>query len=71
MEKLVLERVPPGDNWKCVDEDKSFMNLTLALGHIFKKTKIKEFHISADEGKVWIITTEKERLPDVDDLYGD
>lgn len=69
---LVLERIPPGDNWKDVDdESKTFTNLTLALGYVFKKTKIKEFHISAAEGKVWIVTTEQEQAPEVDDLYGD
>lgn len=63
---LVLERIPHGDNWKDVDdESKTFTNLTLALGYVLKKTKIKygQFHISADEGKVWIVTTEQEQAP--------
>ena len=70
---LVLERIPPGDNWKDVDnEEKTFTSLTLALGYSFKKTKIKEFYISAAEGKVWTMEDVNEvSKPEIDDLYGD
>lgn len=70
-ERLVLERQPPGDNWKYVDTDNKFTNLTSALAFIARQTGIKEFHVSATQGKVWILTNEPDRPPEIDDFYGD
>lgn len=71
-EQLVLQRVPPGDNWADVmDEEKKFTSLTSALAYVAKKSASKEFHVSAKEGKVWIITNAPEVSPEIDDFYGD
>lgn len=70
-EKIVLERVPPGDNWKQIDGETMFNNLTSALAFAAKKTGIKEFHVSAKQGKVWVISDEPDIPQEVDDLYGD
>jgi len=71
-QKLVLERIPPGDNWiDANDREKKFTNLTSALAYIAKTTLKKEFHVSAKEGKVWIFSDEPDIPPEIDDLYGD
>lgn len=70
-EKIVLERVPPGDNWKSTESGTLFTNLTSALAFAAKTTHIKEFHVSAAQGKVWVISDEPDIPQEVDDLYGD
>jgi len=71
-EKLVLERIPPGDNWKYVDnEENTFDTLTKALSFVYKTTKLKEFHVSAKQGKVWVMMEEAVDTTEIDSLYGD
>lgn len=72
---LCLVRVPPGDNWKEPHDvdDSQFSSLTAGLEHIFQRTGIKEYRISAEEGAVYAITFEEEApiLPTKYSLYGD
>ena len=68
---LILQRMPPGDNWKHVDGEETFTTLTSALSFAYKQSKLKEFHVSAAEGKVWVISDSIEREPEIDSLYGD
>lgn len=72
-ETLILTRIPPGDNWNSVSIPfKTFSSLTEALSFAYKETKIKEFHVSAQEGKVWIIEeVEDIKNIEIDSLYGD
>jgi len=70
-ETLILQRIPPGDNWKHINGEEMFTSLTSALSFAYRQTKIKEFHVSAAEGKVWIISDEEMRVPEIDSLYGD
>ena len=56
MKKLILKRVPPGDRWVDVDNQSELLDsLTEGLEYAFQKSKgkIKEFHLSAFEGKVF------------------
>lgn len=67
--ELVLQRVPPGDNWRRVtvdsignitpfygpNEDVIYNSLTEALNAVFESENIVDFHVSAGTGKVYAI----------------
>ena len=66
---LVLERVPPGDRWTEVNGDGTiFGTLTEGLEFWFQKTKCREFHLAALDGKVYSVTKE-ETLPEAPKQY--
>ena len=81
----ILVRVPPGDNWAPDNSELRdtpiFQSLTEALTWAFKSYKAKEFHVSAAQGKVYMMvedssieeTKKKEKglEQDIEDLYGD
>lgn len=58
-ERLVLRRVPPGDRWETVEEDRQFSNLTSALDYIFKTTGQYDFSVYARRGEVCIKNVKK------------
>ena len=56
--KLVLKRVPPGDQWTdAVDDSDVFPTLTDGLEYVFQKSngKITEFHLSAFKGQIYSV----------------
>lgn len=71
--KLVLVRVPPGDNWKEPHNvDSTAMgSLTAGLEHIFQREGTQTFKICADSGEVYAIEYEEDLPPKVYSLYGD
>jgi len=56
---LVLTRVPPGDRWTPIESDVVLDSLTEGLEYVFQKTKCTEFHLSAMDGAVFSVTSEK------------
>ena len=56
MKQLILQRVPPGDRWSMLDDDKKkvYSSLTEVLNAIFGKTKVSEFYLDAMKGEVHI-----------------
>lgn len=72
--KVVLERVPPGDNWKFIQSTIVYNSLTDALNAVFDATKITDYYIEARKGTVSIVDTAKETLsvkPKSYNIYGD
>ena len=64
--KLVLKRVPPGDQWTdAVDDSDVFPTLTDGLEYVFQKSngKITEFHLSAFKGQIYSV--QDIEVPDV------
>ena len=62
--KLVLKRVPPGDQWTdAVDDSDVFPTLTDGLEYVFQKSQGKdtEFHLSAFKGQIYSVHTETEQ----------
>ena len=63
--KLVLKRVPPGDQWTdAIDESDVFESLTDGLEYVFQKSngQLTEFHLSAFKGEIFsVVSTE---IPD-------
>lgn len=57
VKKLILVRVPPGDNWRDAEGKKKeiFPSLTEGLEYAWQKTGIREFHLSPLEGKVFTV----------------
>ena len=54
--KLVLKRVPPGDQWTDANgPSEIFESLTDGLEYVFQKSKgsITEFHLSAFKGEIF------------------
>jgi|TARA_R110000796_G_scaffold197093_1_gene313509 hypothetical protein len=56
MKHLKAIRVPPGDRWSMLDDDKKkvYSSLTEVLNAIFGKTKVSEFYLDAMKGEVHI-----------------
>ena len=54
MKELKATRVPPGDRWAIVDDDKIYSSLTEVLNVIFMQTGISEFYMDAKKGEVHI-----------------
>ncbi len=56
MKELKATRVPPGDRWTIVDDDKEkiYSSLTEVLNVIFMQTGIGEFYMDAKAGEVHI-----------------
>ena len=56
MKELKATRVPPGDRWVIVDDDKEkiYSSLTEVLNAIFVQTGIAEFYMDAKQGEVHI-----------------
>ena len=61
---LVLERVPPGDQWQDIDEKSAgiFPSLTDGLEYTFHKSggQTTEFHLSSFKGKIYSVQTEEQ-----------
>jgi len=74
--KLVLRRVPPGDNWvfdgsiTTDGNSKTYPTLTAALNAVFLVTKQTTFLVNSGEGTVSIPNDEK-ISPDTYSLYGE
>ena len=65
IKKLVLKRVPPGDQWTDANgESVVFESLTDGLEYSFQKSQGKntEFHLSAFKGEIFSV--HKEEQPD-------
>ena len=54
MKELKATRVPPGDRWAIIDDEKEkvYSSLTEVLNAIFMKTGIGEFYMDAKAGEV-------------------
>ena len=72
--KVVLERVPPGDNWKFIVTTVVYNSLTDALNAVFEATSITDFYVEARKGTVSIHDESKETIvvkPKAFNIYGD
>lgn len=57
---VVMRRVPPGDRWSIPPDSVTIYNsLTEALEEYFQRTGTTEYHISAKDGTVSVISTEE------------
>ena len=59
---LIARRVPPGDQWCLVDDEKQIVHksLTETLEAYFQKTQIPcEFRLAPLKGELYAITTEE------------
>ena len=56
MKELKATRVPPGDRWAIIGDDKEkvYSSLTECLNAIFVMTGIAEFYMDAKQGEVHI-----------------
>ena len=54
MKELKATRVPPGDRWIIIDDDKIYSSLTEVLNAIFVQTGMGEFYLDAKAGEVHI-----------------
>ena len=74
MKELKATRVPPGDRWAIIDDDKEkiYSSLTEVLNQIFMETGMTEFYIDAQKGEVHI-EDGKEKPPTIKkySLYGE
>ena len=54
---LVLQRVPPGDQWSPVNGDTNIIlpSLTEGLEYIFQRDGVRDFHLAALDGKVYAV----------------
>jgi hypothetical protein len=63
VKQLVLERVPPGDQWTDPEVDSGvFPSLTDGLEYAFQKSggKSTEFHLSSFKGEIYSVVQEEE-----------
>jgi len=73
----IAERVPPGDRWKILGDEKVYDSLTEVLNAWYQQAvnKPQAFRLEPLNGKLYIITTEEIELPKPEpkkyDLYGD
>ncbi len=73
----IAERVPPGDRWKLLSDEKVYTSLTDTLNAYFQLATVKPqaFRLEPLKGKLYIITTEEVEIPKPEpkkyDLYGD
>ena len=72
--KLIAQRVPPGDCWQLLDEEKIYSSLTETLEAYFAKVqKAYDFKLSPLKGEIYIITN-KMVIPEPHkkfNIYGD
>ena len=73
---LIARRVPPGDKWVLVDDDKQIVHLSLTetLEAYFQKVQRPyEFRLAPLKGELYIITTEEVAPPPPKrfNIYGD
>jgi hypothetical protein len=72
--KLIAKRVPPGDRWQLLDEEKVYSSLTETLeAHFAKVQKAYDFKLSPLKGEIYIITNEMviPEPPKKFNIYGD
>lgn len=72
--KLIAQRVPPGDRWQLLDEEKVYSSLTETLEAYFAKVqKAYDFKLSPLKGEIYIITNETvaPEPPKKFNIYGD
>jgi hypothetical protein len=72
--KLIAKRVPPGDRWQLLDEEKIYSSLTETLEAYFAKVqKAYDFKLSPLKGEINIITNETvaPEPPKKFNIYGD
>ena len=71
---LIAKRVPPGDRWSLLNEDKVYTSLTETLEAYFKKSGIGcDFRLSPLKGELHMISTEEitPEPPKKFNIYGD
>ena len=71
---LIAKRVPPGDRWSLLNEDKVYNSLTETLEAHFKKSGIGcDFRLSPLKGELYMISTEEitSEPPKKFNIYGD
>jgi hypothetical protein len=72
--KLIAQRVPPGDRWQLLDEEKIYSSLTETLEAYFAKVqKAYDFKLSPLKGEIYIITNKMviPEPPKKFNIYGD
>jgi hypothetical protein len=74
--EVIANRVPPGDRWTLVGDNKMYNSLTEALEAWFSKTGEKvEFRLAPLDSKLYVIRTEeieiKPEPPKKFNIYGD
>jgi len=74
--EIIANRVPPGDRWTLVGDNKMHNSLTEALEAWFSKTGEKvEFRLAPLDSKLYVIRTEeieiKPEPPKKFNIYGD
>jgi len=72
--KLIAQRVPPGDCWSLIGEDKVHSSLTETLEAYFAKVqKAYDFKLSPLKGEIYIITNKMviPEPPKKFNIYGD
>ena len=74
--ELIANRVPPGDRWTLVGDNKMYNSLTETLEAWFSKTGEKaEFRLAPLDSKLYVIRTEevevKPEPPKKFNIYGD
>ncbi|TRO55121.1 hypothetical protein E2P64_07760 [Candidatus Bathyarchaeota archaeon] len=76
--ELIASRVPPGDKWTLVNDEKRIVHPTLmdTLEAYYSETQFKgDFRFSPREGKIFIITVKDEVIPPKPEkkynIYGD
>jgi hypothetical protein len=71
---LIAKRVPPGDRYSLLNEDKVYNSLTETLEAYFKKSGIGcDFRLSPLKGELYMISTEEitPEPPKKFNIYGD
>jgi len=72
--ELIANRVPPGDRWSLVGEEKIYNSLTEVLEAWFEKNQTKaEFRLAPLDSKLYVIQTKnkKPEPPKRFNIYGD
>jgi hypothetical protein len=72
--ELIANRVPPGDRWSLVGEEKIYNSLTEVLDAWFEKNQKKaDFRLSPLDSKLYVIQTKnkKPEPPKRFNIYGD
>jgi hypothetical protein len=71
MKDLALTRVPPGDRWKDPNSDVGdiYESLTEGLQYLFESVNAVEFHISAKDGKVFVVKPDLPKEPEPPKSY--
>ena len=71
---LIAKRVPPGDRYSLLNEDKVYTSLTETLEAHFKKSGVGcDFRLSPLKGELYMISTEEitPEPPKKFNIYGD